>query len=162
MMETGLGVRPLPFRLALDVRARKVPHFNHRAEIRWFGFRGSLVEPGWAEVEFERIEHGALGGGGTSAINGGVIAAGFDAAFVLAGLGHYDSDIMVTLDLSIQFLSLARTDRPLVFRAGVTKSSVAFAFGQGALVARGVPGPALATASAMLAPKSPPPKADIR
>ncbi len=156
VIDADMGVRPVPFRLALDVRTRKVPHFNHRAEIRWFGFRGSLVEPGWAQVELERIERGALGGGGTCAINGGVIAAGFDAAFVLAGLGHYDSDIMVTLDLSIQFLSLARTDRPLVFRAGVTKSSRAFAFAQGALVARGMPGPALATASAMLAPPAPP------
>jgi acyl-coenzyme A thioesterase PaaI-like protein len=50
---------------------------------------------------------GLQGGGGTGAINGGVIAAGFDAVAVLTGLGHYETDTVVTVDLSVQFLALA-------------------------------------------------------
>ncbi|WP_222432833.1 PaaI family thioesterase [Caenimonas sedimenti] len=151
----AMHLDPIPFRLAPDARSRQLSSFNDRAEIRWFGFRGQWVEPGWAEIEFERIEAGALGGGGVDAINGGVIAAGFDAAFVLAGLGHYDSKAVVTLELSVQFLSLARAAEPLAFRAGVTKSSRGFAFAQGALLARRGGAP-FATASAMIAPASAP------
>jgi acyl-coenzyme A thioesterase PaaI-like protein len=143
--------RPVPFRLSQEARASKLPKFNERAEIRWFGFRGAFVEPAWSEVDVERLDPGALGGGGTAALNGGVIAAGFDAAFVLAGLGHYDSDVVVTLELSVQFLSLARAAEPLVFRAGVTRSSRGFAFAQGALLTRSG-GVTFATASAMVAP----------
>jgi hypothetical protein len=125
--------RPVPFRLSQEARASKLPKFNERAEIRWFGFRGAFVESAWSEVDVERLDPGALGGGGTAALNGGVIAAGFDAAFVL------------------QFLSLARGAEPLVFRAGVTRSSRGFAFAQGALLTRSG-GVTFATASAMVAP----------
>ncbi|MBG9387632.1 hotdog domain-containing protein [Caenimonas aquaedulcis] len=143
---------PIPFRLCADARKDKLQSFNDRAEIRWFGFRGSFAEPAWAEIEFERVETGALGGGGTAAINGGAIAAGFDAAFVLAGLGHYDCGTVVTLELAVQFLSLARAAQPLVFRAGVLRSSRGFAFARGALIAQGTAGAAFATATAMIAP----------
>ena len=150
--ERSIGVRPLPFRLTADALALKVPLFNDRTEILWFGLQGALTRQGWAEVEFVRLESGALGGGGAAAINGGVIAAGFDAAFVLAGLGHYESDIVVTLELAVQFLSLALADQPLVFRAGVIRSSRNFAFVQGALFSRGAPAATFATATGMVAP----------
>ena len=75
-----------------------------------------------------------LGGGGTAATNGGVIAAGFDAVLVLASLGHYETDIVVTLDLSVQFLALARPSATLIFRAGVTRSARHFAFVQAELL----------------------------
>ena len=58
---------------------------------------------------------------------------------------------MVTLELSVQFLALARTDAPLVFRAGVTRSSRHFAFARALLAAEGGHDP-FATATAMLAP----------
>jgi acyl-coenzyme A thioesterase PaaI-like protein len=105
-----------------------VASFNRRAEIGWFGFEGRFAEPGVAEIVLAQPQPGWLGGGGVDAINGGVIAAGFDAAFVLAGLGHFDADVVVTLELSVQFLSLARADRPLLFQAAVTRSSRGFAF----------------------------------
>lgn len=150
-----MELQSLPFRLGAGALARRVHAFNDRAEVRWFGLRGTLAMPGWAEVGFERLEAGALGGGGVAAVNGGMIAAGSDAAFVLAGLGHYESDVVVTLELSVQFLSLAHAGQPLVFRAGVTRSSRDFAFAQGVLLAQGGSGAALATASAMVAPSSP-------
>ncbi|MFP5446654.1 MAG: hypothetical protein ACLGIY_24300, partial [Betaproteobacteria bacterium] len=86
----------IPFRLVSTQREEQLAQFNARKEIAWFGFRGAFEEPGLAIINFTKIESGLQGGGGTSAINGGVIAAGFDAAFVLAGLGHYDSKVVVT------------------------------------------------------------------
>ena len=85
-METKL----VPFRLSAERRAMQLNQFNVRNEIVWFGFEGGFEEPGIATITFKMFNEGLLGGGGTRAINGGVISAGFDAAFVLAGLGQYD------------------------------------------------------------------------
>ena len=143
----------LPFRLAAEARRARLAAFNRRREILWFGFEGRYGEPALAEVVVTRMQDGLLGGGGDAALNGGAISAGFDAAFVLAGLGHFDSEVVVTLELSTHFLSLARADRPLAFRAGVTRSSRGFAFAQGSLAPLDG-GAAFATATAMLAPVS--------
>jgi acyl-coenzyme A thioesterase PaaI-like protein len=142
----------VPFRLGAGARAEHLQEFNRRAEIAWFGFSGQFVEPGEAEITFARMAQGALGGGGTQAVNGGVIAAGFDAAFVLAGLGHYDSEVVITLELSVKFLSLARADRPLAFRAHVVRSGRHFAFVEGRLGPQDGSGSPFAVASAMVAP----------
>ena len=141
-----------PFRLDAGARAEHLQEFNARAEIAWFGFAGRFVEPGEAVITFARMAQGALGGGGTQAVNGGVIAAGFDAAFVLAGLGHYDSRVVVTLELSVKFLSLASVEQPLAFRARVIRSARHFAFAEGHLAAEDGSGPRLAMATAMIAP----------
>lgn len=143
----------VPFRLVQAAREKQLAQFNARTEIEWFGFRGAFREPGDAVIRFERVAPGALGGGGIAAINGGVIAAGFDAAFVLAGLGHYDTGVVVTLELSVKFLSLAKAVESLNFVARVTRSARHFAFAEGVLVdvvdAAARP---LASASAMVAP----------
>lgn len=144
----------IPFRLAATRRESALAAFNARDEIVWFGFEGAFEEPGTAAIRFVPTQAGMLGGGGTAAVNGGVIAAGFDAALVLAGLGHYETDVVVTLELSVQFLSLARAGSGLVFRAGVTRSTRHFAFVEAELVgdASGQRTP-LATARGMVAPR---------
>ena len=143
----------VPFRLLGGAREKQIAQFNARTEIEWFGFRGAFREPGDAVIRFERLATGALGGGGTAAINGGVIAAGFDAAFVLAGLGHYDSPVVVTLELSVKFLSLAKVTESLNFVARVTRSARHFAFAEGVLVDAADPtARPLSLASAMVAP----------
>lgn len=147
----GARAEFLRFRQPAEARRAKLAAFNRRPEISWFGFEGRFGDPALAEILVSRVQEGLLGGGGVAALNGGAIAAGFDAAFVLAGLGHFDSDVVVTLELSAHFLSLARADRPLAFRAGVTRSSRAFAFAQGSLTPIDG-GAAFATATAMLAP----------
>ena len=149
----GARAEFLPFRLPAEVRRAKLEAFNRRREIAWFGFEGRYGDPALAEIVIPRVQEGLLGGGGVAALNGGAIAAGFDAVFVLAGLGHFASDVVVTLDLSVRFLSLARADQPLAFRAGVTRSSRSFAFAQGALAPAGG-GAVYATATAMVAPAS--------
>jgi acyl-coenzyme A thioesterase PaaI-like protein len=144
---------PTPFRLSAEQRETQIRAFNMRDEIVWFGFQGAFEEPGTAIITFSRMEAGALGGGGTKAVNGGVIAAGFDAAFVLAGLGQYDTDVVVTLDLSVQFLNLALASPSLAFEAQVVRSAKHFCFAQGVLRDRANPdGPPFSLAKAMVAP----------
>lgn len=140
----------IPFRLSTASRSAKLSAFNERAEVVWFGFEGSYVDDSMAVVAPVPIHQGALGGGGSRALNGGMISAGFDAAFVLAGLGHFEQDVVVTLELSTRFLSLARVERSLWFRAGVVRSSRHFAFAQGVLAS--ADGEVFATATAMVAP----------
>jgi acyl-coenzyme A thioesterase PaaI-like protein len=145
---------PIAFRLDAARRAQQLAQFNARTEIAWFGFRGELEEPGAAIIRFARLEAGAVGGGGTTAINGGVIAAGFDAAFVLAGLAHYDTPVVVTLELSVRYLHLADAGLAPEFRAQVVRSARGFAFVEGVLHPRGDADTALALASGMVAPKA--------
>lgn len=145
----------IPFRLSSPRRDAQLSQFNARPEIHWFGFQGAFEDPGTAIITFTKLDAGLQGGGGTAAINGGVIAAGFDAAFVLAGLGHYDSEVVVTLELSVQFLSLALVSDALAFRAHVVRSARNFAFAEGFLSQAGAGAPHLATATAMVAPASP-------
>ena len=145
---------PKPFRLAPDRLASQLAQFNGRAEIAWFGFLGAFEAPGHAVLSIARPDPGLLGGGGQAALNGGVIAAGFDGAFVLAGLGHYESEVVVTLELSVKFLDLAIASRPLAWRAHVVRSSKRFAFVEGALADASDGRHPLAIASAMVAPAS--------
>lgn len=149
MVET----QSVSFRLSPDERSHRLAEFNARKEILWFGFEGSFEGPGTARVRFRRMDEGALGGGGTAAINGGVISAGFDAAFVLAGLAQYQVDVVVTLELSVQFLNLALASEALIFEAEVVRSSKHFCFAKGVLL-DSADGRVVqcARASAMLAP----------
>ena len=152
MPHTALRQPAMPFRLDAARRAQQLAAFNQRAEIGWFGFQGRFNADGaTASILLARLAPGLLGGGGTDAVNGGVIAAGFDAACVLAGLGHYDAPVVVTLELSVQYLSLARAQEGLCFEAAVTRSARSFAFVQACL---GVPdsGAVFATAQGMVAP----------
>jgi acyl-coenzyme A thioesterase PaaI-like protein len=57
---------------------------------------------------------------------------------------------VVTLELAVRFLSLARTSRALAFHARVVRSSRNFAFVEGEL--RGGEGEVFASASGMVAP----------
>lgn len=143
----------IPFRLSSERRIQRLEEFNNRREIQWFGFEGHYEEPGAAVVTFKSFNDGVLGGGGTSAINGGVISAGFDAAFVLAGLGQYDMDVVVTVELSVQFLSLAKVSNSLAFHAEVIRSAKNFCFAKGVLSDRSQANqPHFAVATGMLAP----------
>ncbi|MEJ1935335.1 hotdog domain-containing protein [Nostoc sp. NIES-2111] len=143
----------VPFRLPASTRARKAAVFNARAEVQWFGLTGHFSDPADAVIHLHHTGAGAVGGGGTAALNGGLIAAGFDAAAVLAGLGHYDSDVVVTLDLSVRFLRLAHVDLASEFVARVVKSTRAIAFVEGELRngARATD-PPFATLTAMVGP----------
>jgi acyl-coenzyme A thioesterase PaaI-like protein len=145
----------VPFRLAPEALDRQLRQFNSRAEVQWFGFLGAFESPASSVITLRGTDTGVLGGGGTRALNGGVISAGFDAAFVLAGLAQYESEVVVTLELSVQFLSLAKVDEPLVFTAGVVRSSRRFSYVQGVLAPlRSSAGTCFASATGMVAPSN--------
>ncbi len=145
--------KAVPFRLGTNNRSAQLSQFNERREIAWFGFQGSFQEPGTTIIRFGKLSAGLQGGGGTTAINGGVIAAGFDAAFVLAGLGHYESNVVVTLELSVKFLSLALVSETLAFQAHVVRSAKNFCFVEGYLADVSTPAsPHFAIATGMVAP----------
>jgi len=143
----------IAFRLDAPRRAAQLAAFNARNEIVWFGFEGAFIEPSTALITFRQLEAGALGGGGTAAVNGGLIAAGFDAAFVLAGLAQYDVEVVVTLELSVQFLNLARAGDGLAFQAQAVRSAKHFCFVRGVLSDWNTPtAPPMAIATGMVAP----------
>jgi acyl-coenzyme A thioesterase PaaI-like protein len=143
----------VPFRLPKDKLDERVADFNQRREVVWFGLQGSLYANTHAHVRFADLQTGFLGGGGRDAINGGVIAAGFDAVCVLAGLTQFDVKVMMTLTLQVQFLRLASSSTHLEFQACVTKSARNICFVQGVLIDTvHAPTTPLAMASATLAP----------
>jgi acyl-coenzyme A thioesterase PaaI-like protein len=132
---------------------RRTLNFNRRSEILWFGLEGALLSGGLATVKFKQGHAGVLGGGGVAAINGGVIAAGFDAACVLAAVGEYDTETLVTLTLNLQFLRLARPELGLRYAAKVTKRARNVCFVSAELLQENQAGQApIAIAHATLAP----------
>lgn len=139
----------VPFRLEAAQLQHAQALFNKRAEICWFNFHGAFEGGGTAVIRFVQLHAGLQGGGGTAAINGGVIAAGFDAACVMTGLGHYATDTVVTVDLAVQFLDLADASRPLAWQAWATRSTRNLLFVQAVL---GEGGDVFATATAVLKP----------
>lgn len=150
-----MDIRQTEFRLGADARASQLAAFNRRSEVVWFGFSGSFHEPGLVRIAVDRMQAGVLGGGGEAALNGGVISAGFDAAFVLAGLGHYDTPVVVTVELSVKFLALAVASRSPVFEACVVRSTKALAFVEGRLVPQGeANAQPFAIASGIVAPRA--------
>jgi len=152
-LENIMQVTALPFRLSSEALNAQLEQFNARQEIQWFGLRGAFQQPGEALVYFNDSRAGILGGGGTDAVNGGVIAAGFDGAFVLAGLGHYETNVVVTIELSVKFLDLARNPHSLAWCAQVVRTSKRFSFAEAMLVDRANPeARPVAIASAMVAP----------
>ncbi|MBC5765419.1 PaaI family thioesterase [Ramlibacter albus] len=123
----------VPFRLQAEALERAQRLFNERGEVRWFGFEGRFEEGAIVAIRFGELHEGLQGGGGTQAINGGVIAAGFDAAVVMTGLGHYETDTIVTVDLSVQFLALAKPGPELAWRAWATRTTRGLCFVQAVL-----------------------------
>jgi acyl-coenzyme A thioesterase PaaI-like protein len=128
--------------------------FNQRREVQWFGFEGRFEAPNSALIHMPNLDAGQLGGGGTDALNGGVIAAGFDAACVLAAMAPYDASVVLTLRLELQFMRLACPDHGLQFRAQVLKTARHFCFVQAVLATVGAEAQLpMASATAMLAPR---------
>lgn len=105
----------LPLRLDPPGRRALLAQFHARPEIGWFGFRGRFAGRR-AELRITAAHDGQRGGAGGEAINGGVIAAAFDAAAALVAQAHHDGAV-ATLDLSIRFLRATPPSPALRFRA---------------------------------------------
>jgi acyl-coenzyme A thioesterase PaaI-like protein len=144
----AIAAPAVAFRLQPQALERAARLFNERSEVRWFGFEGAF-EGACVAIRFRELHDGLLGGGGAPAVNGGVISAGFDAAAVMTGLGHYETDTIVTVELAVHFLALARPVPGLAWRAWATRTTRGLAFVQGVL---GDGEAAYATATAVVKP----------
>lgn len=131
---TSSHTRTVPLRLPPARLSARLQDFNRRREITWFGLQGNFDGDEDAVVRFQTMDAGFLGGGGVAALNGGVVAAGFDAVCVLAAQAQFDVDVIVTLTLNVQFLRLARVSLGLEFRAQVSKSAQQLCFVQAQLL----------------------------
>jgi acyl-coenzyme A thioesterase PaaI-like protein len=142
----------LPFAQSTETLASRLAEFHGRHEVAWLGLAGRFEAEGVAAVRFERLTPGHLGGAGTAALNGGMIASGFDAACVLAALGHADTDVVATLTLQVQYLRRAMASPTLVFRAGAMKAARNVVFVHAVLEDPSPGSEPLAIAQATLAP----------
>jgi acyl-coenzyme A thioesterase PaaI-like protein len=142
----------LPFALAPQALALRLAEFHGRQEIAWLGLVGRFEGEGTALVRFLHLTPGHLGGAGTAALNGGLIATGFDAVCVLAALGHLDTEVVATLTLQVQYLRRAMASPSLVFRAGALKAARNVVFVHAVLEDTSRGGEPLAVAQATLAP----------
>ncbi len=78
---------------------------------------------------------------------------------VLAGMAASGCELVVTLNLNVQFLRLAKTSAGLAFRARATRCGATVCFVQGELVDAERPeAGALASAQATLQPRRRPPE----
>jgi acyl-coenzyme A thioesterase PaaI-like protein len=150
----------LPFALPADRLLARLAGFHARREIGWFGLQGRFDAPDSAVVRLARFEPGYLGGGGTDALNGGLIASGFDAVCVLAALGHVDTEVVATLTLQVQYLRLAEATPGLEFRAQALKVARHVVFVQAVLADFDRDRGPAATAHATLAPLRRAPRVD--
>jgi uncharacterized protein (TIGR00369 family) len=94
---------------------------------RWAGIRVVRAVDGEAEIELEVEDH-HRGGGGTEAINGGIVAYMFDAAMGLAARSTWDDGVrgQVTVTMTVQYLTMLRAEQKVravgraVHRGGTT------------------------------------------
>lgn len=100
------------------------------------------VADGEAEVELGVEDH-HRGGGGTEAVNGGIVAYLFDAAMGLAARSTWDEGVrgQVTVTMTVQYLTMLRAERRVrtvgrvVHRGGTTVFTEARAYDETGTVA---------------------------
>lgn len=96
--------------------------FNARPEVLWAGLEGSVDPDGSACIRLSPSAASALEGTGSGGLNGGLIAAGFDAAVILAALMAADTDVVVTASLNVSYVQPARLSHAPRWRASATRS----------------------------------------
>lgn len=89
---------------------------------RWAGIRLVKAEAGQSRLELDVREH-HRGGGGTAAVNGGIVAYLFDGALGAAVRSIWDTGVIsqVTITLNIQYLRMIRAEHTVVCEAQVVR-----------------------------------------
>jgi len=110
---------------------RWIAEWNARPFFRWPGFRVVEARDGQARVELLVEEH-HRGGGGTRAVNGGIVAYLFDGLLGAAVFSSRD-DItgQVTVSLNITYLRMLEAERQVVGTARVISGGRNLVFAQG-------------------------------
>lgn len=132
----ALRVRAQPIPLDADGRARWQARMNGLPAMQIMGARFRLGDPAVVSLELPSVAEHHLGGLGTRAVNGAVIAGMFDAALGVAGTLQFDGQRAGTVELSIKLMRPA-FEAPLEVLAITVKRTPHLAFTEAELYAEG-------------------------
>ncbi len=104
LAEQALAARGLPIPLDEARRRRWQDEFNAHQGMQYIGCRLDLADPRVVRVHLPEIQPHHLGGLGTDAVNGAVLAGFFDIALGVAGVLQFPGQRAGTVDLSIKFM----------------------------------------------------------
>ena len=132
----ALRARALPIPLDEDSRRQVAERMNGLASMRMIGARVDLADPLVVRIGLAEVAEHHLGGLGTRAVNGAVIAGLFDAALGVAGTLQFGGRRAGTVELSIKLMRPA-FEAPLEVLAIALKHSPHLAFTEAELHAEG-------------------------
>jgi acyl-coenzyme A thioesterase PaaI-like protein len=104
LAEEALAERGLAIPLDAAARARWQEAFNAHAGMQYIGCRLDLTDARVVRVHLPQIESHHLGGLGSDAVNGAVLAGFFDIALGVAGVLQFPGQRAGTVELSIKFM----------------------------------------------------------
>jgi acyl-coenzyme A thioesterase PaaI-like protein len=132
----ALRVRAQPIPLDEASRRQIAARLNGLASMRMFGARVDLADPQVVRVGLAEVADHHLGGLGTRAVNGAVIAGLFDVALGVAGTLQFGGQRSGTVELSIKLMRPA-FEAPLEVLAIALKHSPHLSFTEAELYAEG-------------------------
>jgi acyl-coenzyme A thioesterase PaaI-like protein len=132
----ALRARAQPIPLDEAGRRQVAERMNGLASMRMIGARVDLADPCVVRLGLAEVAEHHLGGLGTRAVNGAVIAGLFDAALGVAGTLQFASQRAGTVELSIKLMRPA-FEAPLEVLAIALKQSPHLAFTEAELYAQG-------------------------
>ena len=98
----------------------------------WAGLRIVKADNGSSILELD-VGHHHRGGGGTDAVNGGIVAYMFDGLLGVAVRSVWTSSVtgQVTISLNIQYLRMLKAQTKITGRAHVTRQGTSTVFVEG-------------------------------
>ena len=149
----ALRARAQPIPLDAAARAAWAGRMNALPAMRTMGAALDLADEAIVAMRLETVAAHHLGGLGTKAVNGGVIAGLFDGALGVAGVLQFAGQRAGTVELSIKLMRPA-FEAPLVVHGICVRRTAHLAFTEAALYADGR---LCAAASGIVAVASTPP-----
>lgn len=106
--------------------------WNAASFLLWAGMRITAAAEGRAAIELQVQEH-HRGGGGTSAVNGGILAYMLDTVLGAAAHSLWDMGVVgqVTIHLDINYLTMVHADATVRGEAEVTRRGRSTVFVEG-------------------------------
>jgi acyl-coenzyme A thioesterase PaaI-like protein len=104
LAEKALAERGLARPRDAQARAKWQEAFNAHSGMQYIGCRLDLADDRVVRVQLPQIESHHLGGLGSDAVNGAVLAGFFDIALGVAGVLQFPGQRAGTVDLSIKFM----------------------------------------------------------
>jgi len=132
----ALRARAQPIPLDDATRSQVAARMNALASMRMIGARFDLADPHVVRLGLAEVAEHHLGGLGSRAINGAVIAGLFDAALGVAGTLQFGGQRAGTVELSIKLMRPA-FEAPIEVLSIALKHSPHLAFTEAELYAEG-------------------------